>query len=420
MNCAGAVHTGTLTQGTAASSVSSSVPYTGGNGGSHSGQTVTSTGITGLTATLQPGSFVSGGANLVYTITGTPVGCGTASFVLNIGGQTCILTRTVSCPPGAIVSLNCAGATTIGVLVQGVPAQGVSVTIPYTGGNGGSHNGQLVNSTGVTGLQATFPIGSFANGAGSITYTITGTPSAAGSANFAISIGGQTCTLVVTVLSGLPHTCGTPNVHNPTKTYGTMTDQQGNTYRTIVIGTQEWMAENLRTTTYRNGNPIPLLNNDTQWSEATSGAYCFPNGNLGLVCPYGNLYNQIAVTDSRQLCPIGWHAPSASEFNTLINFLGGLADAGRKMKTTSLWTVSAGIPSGTNESGFSGVPAGVRSDNEGAYFSLGIQGIYWSTDNSLDLPDLGGRALRLNNDSNDAGYMDIIKRQGAAVRCVRD
>jgi uncharacterized protein (TIGR02145 family) len=346
------------------------------------------------------------------------VGCGTASFVLNIGGRTCTLTRTVNCPIGSIGSLNCAGATTIGVLVQGVAAQGVSVTIPYTGGNGGTHNGQLVNSTGVTGLQATFPIGSFANGAGSITYTITGTPSAAGSANFAISIGGQTCTLVVTVLSGLPHTCGTPNVHNPTKTYGTMTDQQGNTYRTIVIGTQEWMAENLRTTTYRNGNPIPLLNNDTQWSEATSGAYCFPNGNLGLVCPYGNLYNQIAVTDSRQLCPIGWHAPSASEFNTLINFLGG-ADAGRKMKTTTLWTVTV-YPNGTNESGFSGVPAGVRTEYVGeTYNGLGTSGTYWSTDLCSGYPFLAGKALNLS-ETNEASNVERMQVLGAAVRCVRD
>jgi uncharacterized protein (TIGR02145 family) len=361
---------------------------------------------------------VSGSSSLVYTITGTPVGCGTASFVLNIGGRTCTLTRTVNCPIGSIGSLNCAGATTIGVLVQGVAAQGVSVTIPYTGGNGGEHSGQGVNSTGVTGLQASYPIGSFANGTGSITYTITGTPSGAGSANFAINIGGQTCTLVVTVLAGLPHTCGTLNIHNPTKTYGTMTDQQGNTYKTIVIGTQEWMAENLRATTYRNGNPIPLLNSDAQWSVATSGAYCFPNGNSGLVCPYGNLYNQIAVTDSRQLCPIGWHAPSASEFNTLINFLGG-ADAGRKMKTTTLWTVTV-YPNGTNESGFSALPAGYRTENVGeTYYGLGTSGTYWSRDLSSDFPDFAGKALWIT-EANEAVNVDRMQLLGASVRCVKD
>ena len=425
LNCAGAFHTGTLTQGTAASSASSSVPYTGGNGGSHSGQTVTSTGVTGLTATLPAGLFngAAGNGNLVYTITGTPSGCGQASFVLNIGGRTCTLIRTVYCPLGSLGSLNCAGATIIGVLAQGLPAQGVSVTIPYTGGNGGEHSGQGVNSTGVTGLNAAYPMGSFAIGTGSITYTITGTPSGAGSANFAISIGGQTCTLVVTVLAGLPHTCGTTNIHNPTKTYGTMTDQQGNNYRTIVIGTQEWMAENLRTTTYRNGNLIPIINTDAQWVVATAGAYSFPNGNSGLVCPYGNLYNQFAVKDSRQLCPTGWHAPSEAEFNTLINFLGGITVSGRKMKTTTLWTMS-GYPTGTNESGFSGVPAGVRTDLESTlegftYDGLGTSGHYWTTDPSPDFPDFAGRALVLGS-SNDAFIADRSSRLGASVRCVRD
>ncbi|MFM8487869.1 MAG: hypothetical protein ACKOCH_16175, partial [Bacteroidota bacterium] len=96
LNCSGATITGTLTSGQAASGVSASVPYTGGNGGFHTGQTVTSTGVTGLTATLSAGSFVSGVGSLTYTITGTPAGAGTASFALNIGGQTCTLNVTVA------------------------------------------------------------------------------------------------------------------------------------------------------------------------------------------------------------------------------------------------------------------------------------------------------------------------------------
>jgi hypothetical protein len=79
----------------------------------------------------------------------------------------------------------------------------VSSSVPYTGGNGGSYNGQTVNSTGVTGLTATLTAGNFANGAGSLTYTITGTPASSGTASFAISIGGQSCTFTDTVL-GLP------------------------------------------------------------------------------------------------------------------------------------------------------------------------------------------------------------------------
>ncbi|MFM8489566.1 MAG: hypothetical protein ACKOCH_24795, partial [Bacteroidota bacterium] len=99
LDCSGTTVTGTLTSGQAASGVSASVPYTGGNGGFHSGQTVSSTGVTGLTATLSAGNFGSGAGNLSYAITGTPASGGTASFALNIGGQTCTLDVTVSSAP---------------------------------------------------------------------------------------------------------------------------------------------------------------------------------------------------------------------------------------------------------------------------------------------------------------------------------
>jgi len=202
LNCAAANNIGILENGNAASGVSSAIPYTGGNGGSHGGQIVTSTGVTGLTATLDAGNFATGNGTVTYTITGTPSAVGTASFAINIGGQSCTLTRTVIAAPGAVLTLNCAGATNIGTLAQGAAASGVSSIIPYTGGNGGAHNGQTVTSTGVTGLTATLSAGSFANGNGNLTYIITGTPSSVGNANFVINIGGQSCTLTRPVVTG--------------------------------------------------------------------------------------------------------------------------------------------------------------------------------------------------------------------------
>ena len=199
LNCAGATTTGTLTSGTAASGVSSSVPYTGGNGGSYAAQTVTSTTVTGLTATLAAGNFATGAGGLTYTITGTPASSGTASFALSIGGQSCTLNVTVAAAAGSITTLNCAGATTTGTLTSGTAASGVSSSVPYTGGNGGSYTAQTVTSTGVTGLTANLAAGSFATGAGGLTYTITGTPASSGTASFALSIGGKSCTLNVTV-----------------------------------------------------------------------------------------------------------------------------------------------------------------------------------------------------------------------------
>ena len=103
--------------------------------------------------------------------------------------------------PGSIATLDCTGATTTGTLTSGTNASGVSSSVPYTGGNGGSYTAQTVTSTTVTGLTATLAAGNFATGAGSLTYTITGTPSGGGTASFAINIGGRSCTLNVTVAS---------------------------------------------------------------------------------------------------------------------------------------------------------------------------------------------------------------------------
>jgi uncharacterized protein (TIGR02145 family) len=200
INCAGSTPTGSLVHGYAASGVSSSIPYTGGNGGSHTGQVVASTGVTGLTATLTVGNFAVGTGSLTYTITGTPASSGTALFAVNIGGQSCSLSVVVAA--GSIATINCAGSTPTGSLVHGYAASGVSSSIPYTGGNGGSHTGQVVASTGVTGLTATLTAGNFAVGTGSLNYTITGTAASSGTALFAVNIGGQSCTLSVAVAAG--------------------------------------------------------------------------------------------------------------------------------------------------------------------------------------------------------------------------
>ena len=221
LNCGSATNSGNLTQGTEAVNVSSSIPYTGGNGGTYIGQTVNSTGVLGLTVTLSAGTFANGNGSLTYILTGTPSGNGTASFALNIGGETCNLTRVVNPIPGSVSSLNCSSATNTGILTQSTLASGVSSLVPYTGGNGGSHTGQTVNSTGVTGLTATLSSGTLANGSGSLTYTLTGTPSGSGTASFALNIGGQTCNLT-RVVNTLPVSISTLNCSSATNT-GTLT-----------------------------------------------------------------------------------------------------------------------------------------------------------------------------------------------------
>lgn len=110
-------------------------------------------------------------------------------------------------------------------------------------------------------------------------------------------------------------------IFNPILTYGTMTDQDGNTYKTITIGSQTWMAENLRVTHFRNGDPIPNVTDNDTWHNLTSSAYCWYNNDISNKDIYGALYNWYAVTDSRNIAPAGWHVPTSDDMQELVDYL---------------------------------------------------------------------------------------------------
>jgi len=103
------------------------------------------------------------------------------------------------------------------------------------------------------------------------------------------------------------HTCGAASVHNPSVAYGSLTDQDGNIYRTVQIGTQTWMAENLRTTKYQNGQSINSITEKAKWNGLTTGAFASYDYTQSYDCPYGKLYNWYAVNNPNKLCPSGWH-----------------------------------------------------------------------------------------------------------------
>jgi uncharacterized protein (TIGR02145 family) len=217
------------------------------------------------------------------------------------------------------------------------------------------------------------------------------------------------------------HTCGAPNVHNPDLTYGSMIDQEGNVYKTIVIGTQEWMAENLNTSVYRNGDAIPTNLDNPTWQNTTSGAWAYYNNDVSYACPYGKLYNWYACADARQLCPVSWHVPSDAEWTVLTDYLGGAGIAGGKMKTTGISEAATGLwyspnQSATNSSGFSGAPEGGRSIF-GGYDNIGDYGNWWSS-SEYDAFIAWYRYLDYNYGS--AGRYYVLKRNGFSVRCLRD
>jgi uncharacterized protein (TIGR02145 family) len=204
-------------------------------------------------------------------------------------------------------------------------------------------------------------------------------------------------------------------------TVGSVTDLDGNTYKTIKIGTQEWMVENLRTTKYKNGNDIQLVTDDTDWENANYGAWCWYNNDNNHEVPYGKIYNWYAVNDGRGLCPTGWHVPSHEEWTTLTTYLGGDSIAGGKMKEEGTTHWSPPNMEATNESGFTGLPGGVRF-TFGSFGFFSNNGYWWSSTGISS--SAWYRVLDYNSGSVTVSGDVIVtiddKRLGLSVRCVRD
>lgn len=205
---------------------------------------------------------------------------------------------------------------------------------------------------------------------------------------------------------------------NPSLTYGSVTDQEGNKYATIRIGNQEWMAENLKTTKYCNGDPIPNVMNNTLWQNLVNGAWVHYNNDSQYDTTYGKLYNWFTVNDSRNVCPCGWHVPTIAEWNLLIDYLGYSEDAGRKMKSAMANdTISPDYQDANNESGFSGLMGGYRFSN-GNFYWIAFDGYWWSSSvhHVSNLP----WSLWLYVESSIAGLITNHKQMGCSIRCLKD
>ena len=192
-----------------------------------------------------------------------------------------------------------------------------------------------------------------------------------------------------------------------------VTDKDGNEYKTVTIGTQEWTAENLNVEHYRNGDVIPQVEDAAKWAKLTSGAWCYYENKTINGPSYGKLYNWYAVNDPRGLAPEGWHVPSDSEWTKLTDYLGGAETAGKKMKSTSGWYADG---NGTNSSGFTSFPGGYRN-YYGDYYNVGEYGYFWSASESLN-NNAWSRSLYF--DYSDVDRDVSIKTDGLSIRCVRD
>jgi uncharacterized protein (TIGR02145 family) len=207
-------------------------------------------------------------------------------------------------------------------------------------------------------------------------------------------------------------------IFNPDLAYGSISDNDGNTYKTIQIGTQTWMAENLKTTKYENGDIIGTTSLNT-CSNTTAPRYQWaPNDDESLVPIYGRLYSGNVVTDSRNVCPSGWHISSDADWTILTDYLGGGETAGGKLKesSTSHW-LSPNIGA-TNESGFTAVPSGIRLCNS-LTDNFGTGSSFWCfSSNDVNADYLGDRMIF--NTYNGVSSGNDYKLNGYAIRCVKD
>jgi uncharacterized protein (TIGR02145 family) len=198
----------------------------------------------------------------------------------------------------------------------------------------------------------------------------------------------------------------------------TLTDIDGNTYSHVKIGNQIWMAENLKTTHYRNGDEINDGTGVGDLSTETDPNYWFAyNDNLDNISTYGRLYTWYAVTDSRNICPDGWHVPTDDEWTILTDYLGGLSVAGGKLKETGTTHWDSPNTGATNETGFAALPGSFRLGELGFLFSLGDQGILWTASESGS-EDAWYRWVYYEN--SKVGRDDNPKKNGFSVRCIKD
>jgi uncharacterized protein (TIGR02145 family) len=203
--------------------------------------------------------------------------------------------------------------------------------------------------------------------------------------------------------------------------YGTVTDIDGNVYKTIKINNQWWMDENLNVSHYQNGNPIPLVTDAKKWSTLTTSACCFYKNLTSNGTTYGRLYNWYAASDARNIAPEGWHVATDAEWTNLANYLGSESMAGGKMKSKGTIENGDGLwykpnTGATDDVGFSALPGGCRT-KEGVFAGLGYDGNWWRPTSGSQS---GAWYRNINYQNIEILRVYDDKLAGYSVRCVKD
>ena len=384
--------------------------------------------------------------------------------------------------PAKVASLECSSVVLNGYFDKyGYPVDYYFI-LKYKGGNGGMGSFSQITSMGVSGLTANLT-NNFLSGDNELKYSVMGnnTSGQGGFATFNIQIGTHTCQVKINTppltdcwqtaiynesaevweVSGTHPTQPTvacyetvlwsqdmcdymvygtqPPQPSPTATWNSSTcqwdvndnqspvgtygpnidDVEGNSYKTVYIGTQQWMAENLKVSKYNDGSDIPNITDATDWGNLTTGAWSYYNNDVANNDKYGKLYNWYAVSNTtngnKNVCPTGWHVPTDAEWTLITDYLGGENVAGSKMKEVGTTNWNSPNTDATNEVLFTAIPGGGQ-DWDGSYNSIGNLCYFWSV-TEFDSYDAWNRGL--------GGYSYIArnhngKRIGLSVRCVKD
>lgn len=206
---------------------------------------------------------------------------------------------------------------------------------------------------------------------------------------------------------------------NENLSYGVVVDADGNAYKTIEIGDQIWMAQNLRTTIFQNGDAIEAVTSNAEWTALSGAAYCnYENSDsLDDLATYGRLYNWFAINDPRNIAPEGWHVATQEDWDELARELGGDASAGGPLKEAGLHTWNSPNTAASNSSGFTALPSGRREYSDGRFINRGFNGFWWT--NSPYNPDYSWY-YQLNYDFGYLLAANFHKQYGFTVRCVKN
>ena len=195
--------------------------------------------------------------------------------------------------------------------------------------------------------------------------------------------------------------------------YGSLTDIEGNIYKTIEIGSQTWMAENLRTLKLNDGTDIPYIENASDWNDLNSPAYCLINTDTSI---YGALYNWYTVSSER-LCPEGWSVPNDQDWSVLTDYLGGQTEAAKSLKEAGARHWLTTNNNTNNDSGFTALPGGYRNHN-GSFGDLSKSGYFWTSTLDTGSGTVFYRSMYYGYNNVDRSSSN--QKSGFSVRCIKD